>query len=56
MPALDVETDQDIVTLARRAKDAGIAFDHEPSPLPWGPMGFRVTDPDGFKITVANPS
>jgi uncharacterized protein len=54
--SLYVETDQDIVTLARRARDAGIALDHEPSPLPWGPMGFRVTDPDGFTITVANPS
>lgn len=54
--SLYVETDQDIPTLAQRAKKAGVALDSDAGPLPWGPMGFRVTDPDGFKITIANPS
>ena len=54
--SLYLETDQDIPTLARGAKGAGITLDSEPAALPWGPMGFRVTDPDGFKITIANPS
>jgi len=54
--SLYLETDQDIAALAGRAKQAGLALDHEPSPLPWGPIGFRVTDPDGFKITILNPS
>jgi uncharacterized glyoxalase superfamily protein PhnB len=51
-----VETDQDVLALAGRAKDAGITLDAEPAPLPWGPLGFRATDPDGFKITVSNRS
>lgn len=51
-----VETDQDIAALARRAKEAGVRLDGEPAPMPWGPMGFRATDPDGFKITICNRS
>lgn len=49
-----VETDQDIAALGRRAREAGVTLDGEPGPLPWGPMGFRATDPDGFKITICN--
>jgi uncharacterized glyoxalase superfamily protein PhnB len=50
------ETEQDLKVLARQAKAAGITLDQGPGPLPWGPMGFTVTDPDGFKLTIANPS
>ena len=46
-------TRQDIKALAARAKSAGISLDGEPAPLPWGPMAFAVSDPDGFKITIA---
>ena len=49
-----IETDQDIAALASRAKQAGVVFDSDPAPLPWGPMGFVTTDPDGFKITILN--
>ncbi len=49
-----VETDQDIAALAARAKQAGVKLDGDPARLPWGPMGFTATDPDGFKITIAN--
>jgi lactoylglutathione lyase len=52
---LYLETDQDVTALARQAKAAGIALDSEPAPLPWGPMGFTVTDHDGFTLTIANP-
>ena len=52
---LYLETDQDVTALARQAKAAGIALDSEPAPLPWGPMGFTVTDHDGFRLTIANP-
>lgn len=52
---LYLETDQDLGLLARQAKGAGITLEGEPAPLPWGPMGFTVTDPDGFKLTIANP-
>lgn len=49
------ETTQDIKTLAEQAKSTGIKLDEGPAPLSWGPMGFTVTDPDGFKLTIANP-
>ena len=52
---LYLETDQDIDALAQQAKAAGITIDQGPGPLPWGPIGFTVTDPDGFKITVSQP-
>lgn len=50
------ETDQNIEALAAKAKAAGITPNEGPAPLSWGPMGFTVTDPDGFKMTIANPS
>jgi uncharacterized glyoxalase superfamily protein PhnB len=50
-----LETDQDVTALARQAKAAGVTLDSEPAKLPWGPMGFTVTDHDGFKLTIANP-
>jgi len=53
---LYLETDQDIVALGRQAKSAGLKLDGDPAPLPWGPMGLTVTDPDGFRITISNPS
>lgn len=49
-----VTTEQDIAALAARVTAAGIALDDGPAALPWGPMAFAVTDPDGFKITIAN--
>jgi uncharacterized glyoxalase superfamily protein PhnB len=52
---LYLETDQDVAALARQAKSVGITLDSEPAPLPWGPMGFTVTDNDGFKLTISNP-
>jgi len=53
---LYLETDQDIPALARQAKAAGITLNDGPGPLPWGPVGFTVTDPDGFKLTISNPA
>ena len=53
---LYINTDQDIAAIARHAKEAGVTLDADPAPLPWGPMGFSVTDPDGFKLTISNPS
>ena len=52
---LYIETDQDIEAIAKQAKAAGITLDQGPGPLPWGPIGITVTDPDGFKISIANP-
>lgn len=47
-----IRTDQDLVALANRAKTAGIKLDGDPAPLPWGPMAFALTDPDGFMLTI----
>ena len=51
---LYLETDEDVGAIAQQAKAAGVRLETEPAPLPWGPMGFTVTDYDGFKITIAN--
>ena len=53
---LYLETDQDIESLAKQASAAGVHLDQGPAPLPWGPMGFTATDPDGFRITISKPS
>lgn len=45
-------TAQDVVPVAARLKAAGHAIDTEPAPLPWGPMAFAFTDPDGFPVTI----
>ena len=52
---LYVETQQDLQTLAKQAKAAGLSVEGNPAPLGWGPMGFSLTDPDGFKVTVSGP-
>ena len=51
---LYLETDGDIRTIAEQAKTAGLKLETGPEPLPWGPMGFTVTDHDGFKLTIMN--
>jgi uncharacterized glyoxalase superfamily protein PhnB len=51
---LYLETDGDIRAIAERAKTAGVKMETGPEPQPWGPMGFTVTDYDGFKLTIAN--
>jgi uncharacterized glyoxalase superfamily protein PhnB len=51
-----LETDQDVTELARQAQRSGIALDEGPGPLPWGSTGFTVTDPDGFRTTISNPT
>ena len=49
-----IATAQDLTGLAERAKAAGITLDKEPAELPWGGMAFDVTDPDGFKLSIAS--
>ena len=51
---LYVTTKQDLKQLAAQAKAAGIVLDHEVMAMPWGQLAFAVTDPDGFKLTIAN--
>ena len=50
-----ITTTQDVHTLANQVKEAGFALDSDVMALPWGPLGFAVTDPDGFKLTISNP-
>lgn len=52
--SLYLETAQDLAALARRARAAGIQLDAEPAPLPWGPLGFAVNDPDGLRVIIAH--
>jgi len=52
---LYLETEQDLQALAKQAKAAGLSVEGDPAPLGWGPMGFSLTDPDGFKVTVSGP-
>ncbi len=49
-----ITTTQDLRPLAEQAKRAGITLDTDVAPMPWGPLGFSVTDPDGFKLTISN--
>ncbi len=50
-----IETEQDLQALADQVKAAGFTLDSEVQKLPWGSLGFSVTDPDGFKITISEP-
>jgi catechol 2,3-dioxygenase-like lactoylglutathione lyase family enzyme len=51
-----IETDQDLSAIASSVKAAGFKLDGEPAKLQWGKMAFAVTDPDGYKITITEPS
>jgi uncharacterized glyoxalase superfamily protein PhnB len=48
-------TAQDVDALARQIQARGGRLDQEPRDEPWGARAFAVTDPDGFKITIARP-
>ena len=50
-----ITTTQDLHPLAEQAKQAGFALDSEVAALPWGPLAFAITDPDGFMLTISNP-
>jgi uncharacterized glyoxalase superfamily protein PhnB len=47
------ETTQDVDALAKGIKARGGTLDQEPRDQPWGMRDFALTDPDGFKITIA---
>lgn len=53
---LYVETEQDLQSLANQARAAGLSVESDPKPLEWGPLGFTLTDPDGYKVTVSGPA
>ena len=45
----------DVDAQYRRALDAGLQPDFEPSDAPWGERYFHMTDPDGHEISFARP-
>jgi len=47
------ETNQDVDALAAKIKAKGGTLDQEPHDEPWGTRAFALTDPDGFKLTIA---
>lgn len=51
---LFVSTTQNIDEIAARAKKAGVKIDVEPHDTEWKSRAFEVTEPSGFKITVAS--
>lgn len=50
---LHVSTAQDIDRLASEIKARGGTLDQEPADMPWGERLFMITDPDGFKLSIA---
>jgi uncharacterized glyoxalase superfamily protein PhnB len=51
---LFIATTQDIDQIAAHAKEAGIALDAEPHDTPWDVRVFEVTEPSGFRLTIAS--
>lgn len=49
-----IRTKQDLQALAAQIVAAGFALDQGVRAMPWGPLAFEVTDPDGFKLTISN--
>ncbi|HYX21682.1 MAG TPA: VOC family protein [Thermoanaerobaculia bacterium] len=47
------ETKKSVDDLARRIEAKGGRLDSGPTDQPWGVRDISVTDPDGFKITIA---
>jgi uncharacterized glyoxalase superfamily protein PhnB len=49
-----IGTAQNVDQLAADARKAGIGLDAEPHDTPWGSRAFEVTEPSGFKLTIAS--
>jgi len=49
------ETKKSVDDLARRIESKGGRLDGPPTDQPWGTRDISLTDPDGFKITIAVP-
>ena len=48
------QTAQDVDMLANGIKARGGVLDHDPKMQSWGTRDFGITDPDGYKITIAS--
>jgi uncharacterized glyoxalase superfamily protein PhnB len=49
------ETRKSVDDLAKRIEAKGGRLDQGPTDEPWGVRDISLTDPDGFKITIASP-
>ena len=49
-----IEADDNIDDVAARAKAAGLTLKSEPHDTDWGSRAFEVTEPSGFRLTVAS--
>lgn len=49
-----VGTRQDIEAVAARAKASGVTLEADVHDTPWGSRAFELTDPTGFKLTLAS--
>jgi catechol 2,3-dioxygenase-like lactoylglutathione lyase family enzyme len=49
------ETKKSVDDLAKRIEAKGGRLDQGPTDEPWGVRDISLTDPDGFKITIASP-
>lgn len=49
------ETKKKVDDLAKRIEAKGGRLDQGPTDQPWGVRDISLTDPDGFKITIAGP-
>ncbi len=49
------ETKKNVDDLAKQIEKKGGRLDSGPTDQPWGVRDISVTDPDGFKITIARP-
>ena len=49
------ETNRKVDDLAKRIEAKGGRLDQGPTDQPWGMRDISLTDPDGFKITIAGP-
>ncbi|CAN5320850.1 VOC family protein [soil metagenome] len=52
--SIQIATAQDINELAAGVKQRGGTLESEPADMPWGARVFRVSDPDGFKISISS--
>ena len=49
-----ISTTQNIDELAARARKSGVALDKDAHDTEWGARAFDVTEPSGFKLTIAS--
>ena len=50
--SLMITTAQDVDQIAQRIRERGGTLDSEPADMSWGGRGFRLRDPDGFRLAI----